>query len=78
MAANGMKQCLSVLLLDSRVYCPLGTMGHSETQAVGLGLGLGPALALLKENQKSELRVSRQYIEVETEIALDLVSRRSV
>ena len=39
---------------------------------VGLGLGL------LKEKQKSELRVSRRYIEVEREMALDLVSRRSV
>ena len=35
-------------------------------------------LGLLKEKQKSELRVSRRYIEVEREIALDLVSRRSV
>ena len=25
-----MKQCLSVLSLDSRVYRPLGTMDHSE------------------------------------------------
>ena len=30
LAANGVKQCLSVQSLDSRVYCPLGTMGHSE------------------------------------------------
>ena len=29
LAANGVKQCLSVQSLDSRVYCPLGTMGHS-------------------------------------------------
>ena len=43
-----------------------------------LGLGLGLGLGLLKEKQKSELRVSRRYIEVEREIALDLVSRRSV
>ena len=43
---------------------------------LGVELGLG----LLKEKQKSELRVSRRCIEVEREreIALDLVSRRSV
>ena len=47
---------------------------YPEWLLVCVGLGLG----LLKEKQKSELRVSRRYIEVEREIALDLVSRRSV
>ena len=62
MAANGVKQCLFVQSLDSRVYCPLGTMGH-----LGLLKDNDEDITIFQGNRYPQLRSAKLPLHSESD-----------